>query len=179
MELNGGFKEATIVLLVRDDGNGNNEVLLAKKTRRIGVGKWNGAGGEIKPGETHRKAAVRELKEELGVIANPTHLRHAAVIDCHNTIDDGTVIICRVWVYLLHQWEGEPHETEDGGLIDPTWFPRNLLPPHSEMMPGDPYWLPIVLTGGKVYGIIPYGPDQKSLNDHVTLQPPPTYMYDQ
>jgi 8-oxo-dGTP diphosphatase len=176
MELNGSFKEATLVLLIRDDGNGNSEVLLAKKTRHIGVGKWNGPGGEIKPGESHQEGAARELKEELGVIANPVNLRHAAVIDFHNTMDDGTVVICRMWVYLLYQWEGEPHETEDGGLIDPTWFPRNQLPPPDTMMPGDPRWLPCVLVGGKIYGIIPYGPGQKFLNGPVVIRSIPPDM---
>jgi 8-oxo-dGTP diphosphatase len=169
------FEEATIVLLVRENG-GILEVLLAKKTRHVGVGKWNGAGGKIKPGETHREGAARETGEELGVIVNPANLRHVAVIDFHNTMSDGTIVICRVWVYLLYQWEGESHETEDGGLIDPTWFPRNHLPAPDTMMPGDPRWFPCVLAGGKIYCTIPYGPGQESLNGPVVIRSIPPDM---
>ncbi len=164
MEFKGNFGEATLVFLLRDE-----KVLFAKKTKKIGVGKWNGAGGGIKPGETHREGAVRELREELGVRAEPADLHHATVIDFENTLDDGSLFTCRVWVYLLYRWKGEPHETAKKELIEPTWYPKHHLPPARKMMVADSHWLPAVLDGRKIYGVIPYGPHQKFLNGEIKI----------
>lgn len=40
------------------------------KKRGFGVGKWNGSGGKIQPGETPEDTAVREVKEEIGIDRN-------------------------------------------------------------------------------------------------------------
>ena len=42
-------------------------VLLGRKKRGMGFGKWNGFGGKIEKGETMRQCAVRELRES-GVV---------------------------------------------------------------------------------------------------------------
>ena len=54
-------KVLTLVLLRED-----NRVLLGMKKRGFGVGKWNGFGGKLEPGETVLEAAAREVKEECG-----------------------------------------------------------------------------------------------------------------
>ena len=52
---------------------GERQLLLGRKKRGFGEGKWNGFGGKLEPGETVEEAAVRELQEESGVTA--TQLR--------------------------------------------------------------------------------------------------------
>ncbi|MDD5527384.1 MAG: NUDIX domain-containing protein [Patescibacteria group bacterium] len=47
--------------------NDNGEILLQKKSRGLGVGKWNGVGGKAEPGEDILAAAIREIREEAGV----------------------------------------------------------------------------------------------------------------
>ena len=45
-----------------------NQILLAMKKRGFGKGKWNGVGGKVQRGETTKEAAIRETKEEIGVV---------------------------------------------------------------------------------------------------------------
>ena len=39
--------------------DGQGRVLLGRKKRGMGLGKWNGFGGKIEAGETMRQCAVR------------------------------------------------------------------------------------------------------------------------
>jgi len=146
---------ATLCLLVKD-----NKVLLALKTQKIGKGCLNGYGGGIRKRERPRKAAVRELTEEAKVIADPEHIEKVAIIDFHNTKSDGSFFICRMHVYIVRQWWGEPEETKT--MIKPTWFDIDHLP-LEEMMPADRIWLQIVLKGKKIIATAKYGPFQKTL----------------
>ena len=65
-------KVLTLVLLRED-----NQVLLGMKKRGFGVGKWNGFGGKLEPGETVVEAAAREVKEECGFTVNTSDLGRA------------------------------------------------------------------------------------------------------
>ncbi|HPQ82811.1 MAG TPA: NUDIX domain-containing protein, partial [Candidatus Saccharimonas sp.] len=53
--------QTTLVFLQKD-----GQILLGKKQRGHGKGKWNGAGGKCKPHEWPEAAARREAREELG-----------------------------------------------------------------------------------------------------------------
>ena len=57
--------EVTIALLVR--GCPVSHVLLDWKKRSLGQAQYAGISGKIEPGESAREAAVRELREEIGV----------------------------------------------------------------------------------------------------------------
>ncbi len=46
-----------------------SQMLLGLKKRGFGKGLWNGFGGRIKKGEDIEVAALRELKEEVGIEA--------------------------------------------------------------------------------------------------------------
>jgi len=57
-------KVMTLVLVT----NGNySRILLGMKKRGLGIGKWNGFGGKLEPGESIEAAAAREL-HEVGVL---------------------------------------------------------------------------------------------------------------
>ena len=153
--------EATLVFLVREDA-----VLLPLKAQKIGAGCRNGYGGGIDAGETAEQCVLRELSEEAGVHGDASALAKRAVIDFHNTTTDGGAFTCRCHVYLLTAWEGEPVESAE--MLDPQWFTIAELP-LAELMPADPYWLPPVLAGERVYGEAWYGPKQKTLLRPVTI----------
>ena len=56
------MRPAPLCLLIRED-----EVLLAIKKRGFGVGRWNGMGGKLEPGEDLVQGVIREVGEEVGV----------------------------------------------------------------------------------------------------------------
>lgn len=150
---------ATLSFLVKE-----GSVLLGFKTSGIGRGFWNGYGGGIKKGETEIRAAVRELKEEVGITA--AHLAKVAIADFHNTKSDGKTFTCRVHIYLVKEWSGEPSQTKE--MLIPTWFNVDRLP---EMIPADKVWLPYILKGEKIMIEASLGPFQKTLLGEVIIKP--------
>ena len=137
------------------------KVILAKKQKHIGRDCWNGYGGGIEKGETPEEATVRELGEESGGIETTTrNLEKVAIVDFHNTKEDGEIFICQVHIYLVRVWYGSAKSTDE--MVDPTWFDINDLP-FSEMLPADREWLPIALSGKKITAEAWYGPHQKEL----------------
>lgn len=136
------------------------EVLLARKTRHIGKGRWNGYGGGLEPGENLLTCAVRETRQESGLEVSSTDLEKVAEVTFHNTKSDGRNFSCLVHVYIISRWRGEPRASEE--MMEPTWFPLANLPV-SQMMPADSIWLPLILAGKKIIGTAHYGPFQRSL----------------
>ena len=52
-------------LIASDDG----KVLAARRSSSMDLpGKWEFPGGKVEPGETPRKALIREIEEELGIL---------------------------------------------------------------------------------------------------------------
>lgn len=64
------MRDTSLVYPVGQDGR----ILLGRKKRGMGFGKWNGFGGKIEAGETMRECAARELFEESGLKARPEDL---------------------------------------------------------------------------------------------------------
>ena len=71
------------VLPVSPDG----EVLLLQDQDPTypGVLRWGTIGGALDPGETHEQAAVRELYEETGLVADPAALTPAVPSQHHGS----------------------------------------------------------------------------------------------
>ena len=113
------------------------------KKRGFGEGKWNGVGGKVNADETIELAALRELKEEIGVESKEEHLESMGILkfrsenskfnwDCH--------------VYFLKSWQGEPTESEE---MRPQWYSFDQIP-FGSMWVDDKYWLPLVIGGDKI-----------------------------
>ncbi len=64
-----------------------NSILLARKKRGFGEGKWNGAGGKVEFGETIEDAARRETNEEIGV--SPKNIERVATLYFYFTTSGG------------------------------------------------------------------------------------------
>lgn len=118
----------------------SDKILLGYKKRGFGKGKYNGFGGKPFPGETILDAAIREAKEESGLI----------VIDCKKVgiIDFGESYLLRMHLYVCTRWEGTPCETEE---MRPEWFGVNNIP-YDHMWKDDKYWMPLVLKGRQFTG---------------------------
>ena len=65
-------RAAVAVTMVEGDAPGDAAFLLTKRTPRLRShgGQWALPGGRVDPGETIRHTALRELHEELGVLAS-------------------------------------------------------------------------------------------------------------
>lgn len=132
-------RHLTLMILKRD-----GKILLGTKKRGFGMGKINGVGGKVEPGETIREAAIRETFEEVGIRVN----------DCR---DFGQVVFRELYfagkpetdvlhIFVSEDFSGEAVETDE---IAPAWYPIKDIP-YSKMWSDDEHWLPEVLRGNKV-----------------------------
>jgi 8-oxo-dGTP diphosphatase len=112
-------------------------VLLIRKLRGLGAGKINGPGGRIEPGESALEGAVREVREETGVVALEVSERGQLSFQ----FVDGYSI--HAVVFRAERHEGDPHATDEA---IPLWTPIDDLP-FSEMWADDRLWLPPCLRG--------------------------------
>ncbi len=67
----------------------DRQVLIAQRSKPPLAGIWSLPGGHIEPGETAREAAIRELAEETGVVADIKGI--ADVVDVIVRDDDGAL----------------------------------------------------------------------------------------
>ena len=132
-------RQLLTLLFIEKDG----QILLGMKKRGFGMGRWNGFGGKLLPGEKLEAAAIRETLEEAGV--KPLELEERGVLDFEFV---GDPIVLEVHVFKAASFEGEPHETEE---MVPKWFAFDEIP-YKNMWSDDPYWLPALLEGKRFKG---------------------------
>jgi len=53
----------------------NDRILLLNREYPSWMGAWNGVGGKLEAGETARLSALREIREETGIILEDVHFR--------------------------------------------------------------------------------------------------------
>lgn len=144
------MKQTTIVFCLK-----GNKVLLGMKKTSIGAGWWNGFGGKVQPPETFEAAAVRELKEESGLVTTEKDLVLVAKIKFF--FADTPKFDCPV--YITRNWTGEPVETNE---MRPQWFSIDNLP-FAEMWPADVRWIPGVLAGDTIEATVTFDAEGKKL----------------
>lgn len=150
------MRDTSLVYPVGQDGR----ILLGRKRRGMGFGKWNGFGGKIEAGETMRECAARELFEESGLKARPEDLIPVGDLYFHQPSDPE-------WshagiVYFVKVWEGTPAETEE---MQPKWFRPSEFP-YEDMWMADRVWLPMILKGERIRGTIYFDKDGETVYDY-------------
>lgn len=135
----------------------NDQVLLGMKKIGFGSGKWNGFGGKLEENESPKSAAVRELKEEAKLVADPNDLEQFALINFY--FDQELTFECHI--YITHKWQGEPVETQE---MKPEWFSISELP-FEKMWVADTKWLPLILKGEKIKAEVKFNNDGSKVED--------------
>jgi 8-oxo-dGTP pyrophosphatase MutT (NUDIX family) len=147
--------DVTLCLLVR--GDPPNEILMGLKKAGFGAGKYNGFGGKVEPGETIESAAIREVKEEVGLTVFEENLqpvgRLTFLFPANPALDRVT------HVFLVRAWEGRPVESAE---MRPVWFAVGDIP-FEQMWQGDVHWIPRVLAGERIQGCVTFGEDNESV----------------
>lgn len=132
----------------------DRKILLGKKKRGFGVGRWNGFGGHVEDAESIEEAAAREVLEEAGLKVKSLEKMGIIIFefqDGHQSFE--------VHIFRGKDFEGEITESEE---MKPEWFDVDNLP-LDNMWPADVYWLPIFLKGKKFEGEFIY--DHPSTSD--------------
>jgi len=140
------MKKGALVLCIK-----NEEVLLGHFKLGFNKGKYNGYGGKWENGETIEKTAIRELREESGIIAEEEDLEKHAI----NHFYFGNTHIMTGHIYILRSWRGEAIENEES---KPAWFPVTKLP-FDQMWAADREWLPRVLSGESFEATVQFNDD--------------------
>ena len=133
------MRDATLCFPVRAD-----QVLLGRKKRGFGAGRWNGFGGKVGPNESIEAATRRELEEECGLTAHA--LTRVARLEFY--FEERAEWDQVVHVYLTRSFSGQATESEE---MAPDWFTTGDLP-FDEMWEDDRHWLPLVLQGQRIEG---------------------------
>lgn len=121
------------------------QILLGKKKRGLGIGRYNGFGGKPIGRETPITTAIRETQEEVGL--TPHSLTHVANLRFRSRTY-APLKDLYVYVFTSLRFDGAPAETEE---MVPHWFSTPDIP-YDLMWPDDPHWLPQVLDGKFITG---------------------------
>ncbi len=114
----------------------DNRVLLACRPEgKAMAGLWEFPGGKIHAGESPEAAMIRELKEELGIDASESCL--APLAFASHDYDSFHLLMP---LFVLRQWQGEPHPHEGQKLA---WVRKDRLNAYP-MPPADLPLVPIL-----------------------------------
>jgi len=123
-----------------------DDVLLIYKKRGHGKGLFNGPGGKIEEGESPFHAAIRETKEEVGIVPNnPEMCGFIRFFDEKG--EDWDVYVFRSYSFK--------HTLKESDEAKPVWFNKDAIP-YSHMWEDDKYWLPFVIKGDYFYAEIKF-----------------------
>ncbi|MBN2509378.1 MAG: NUDIX domain-containing protein [Spirochaetales bacterium] len=138
--------ETAVLCFIEHEG----KVLLIHKKTGLGAGKINAPGGRIEAGETPYEAAVRETREETGLVPSGLEER----VRLYFQFKDGYSL--KGHVFYATGWSGELTETEEA---DPFWCSVSDIP-YERMWADDILWLPGMLEGRNMQGRFIFDGDQ-------------------
>ena len=147
----------TLLLIIKDD-----MIMLAKKKKGFGEGKYNGVGGKLEEGESVEEALIRETKEEINI--TPLDYEKVGVVSFDEDYK-GKRSRLEFHLYTCSKWEGDLKETEE---MEPHWFNIKEIP-YDEMFPDDKYWLPYLLEGHKFNAYFNFDDDWNIIDKQIDI----------
>lgn len=153
----GGIPRVCVCYLVRRRPDGRDEVLLGRKKKGLGLGKYVAPGGKVEAGESIRDAMVREVLEEVGLVVAPDDLSPRGVLTY--LFPHRPAWSQQSSVFVARAWSGRESESDE---LAPEWFALDDLPLDS-MWDDAKHWLPAALAGNSVSATYSFGPDNSSV----------------
>ena len=145
----------TLCCVFRSGERGQRQVLLGRKKRGFGSGMVMGLGGKAGQGESDAACAVREAGEEAGIAVELGGVTERAELSF--VFPSRPELDAVVTVFFGERWSGERRESEE---MVPEWFDVASLP-LEQMWDDEAYWLPRVMAGETLAGVITYDDDCK------------------
>ncbi|NEA35118.1 NUDIX domain-containing protein [Streptomyces sp. SID13031] len=106
---------------------GDQVLMLLRANTGYMDGFWALPAGHVEHGESVLAAAIREVREEVGVEIDPADL--VALTAMHRTGGNGLAIDERVdFFFTTTRWTGEPRLMEPGKAAGLDWFSLDELP---------------------------------------------------
>ena len=133
-----------------------------KKQNDMHAGKWNGLGGKLEPGETPEECAIREIREESGLIVRNPLLKGFLTFPMFDGKDDWYA-----FVFLVNEFEGELIDSQEGLL---RWIPDGELL-DLNLWAGDLIFIPWLQRPGFFSGQFVYQ-DGDLVDHHVIFHDP-------
>lgn len=144
---------ATLGYVLSADGK---RVLLIHRNARPGdlhLGKYNGLGGKLEPGEDIAQCMMREIREEAGLEVTTMTLR--GTVSWPGFGKEG-----EDWfgfIYMISGWTGTPIEANAEGTLE--WVPlEKLVACELPLWDGDKQFMPLVFDDNPnvFHGVMPY-----------------------
>lgn len=136
----------------------DTHILLGRKKRGFGEGKWNGLGGKVEKGESIETAIRREVMEEGGISVPLIEKMGLIYFEFL-----GNPEIMEVHIFRAREFEGNLSESDE---MEPKWFAFDEIP-FDYMWHDDKYWVPLLLKGVKFKGKFNFDADQNLLGGGV------------
>lgn len=126
-----GMKLATLCY-VRKDGK-TLMVHRNKKANDMHLGKWNGLGGKLEPGEGPEECCIRELYEETGLRVSNPHFKGMITFPGFANEEDWYTFL-----FVIENFSGELIDSPEGEL---KWIDDERLP-DLNLWEGDHVFIP-------------------------------------
>jgi 8-oxo-dGTP diphosphatase len=149
--------DVAVTYILRDN-LGVAEVLLGEKLRGLGAGNIVGPGGKVEEGETPEEAAIREVREEVGLVIESHALSPLARI--RYPFLNRENLSQRSFVFSTQDFSGEIRES---GELVASWWPIHQIP-YERMWPDAKLWLPRALLGRFIEATVVIGENNEVLS---------------
>lgn len=113
-------------VIVHDEPGGRVLLLQRGERAKFAPGLWDLPTGKSDPGEPVTVTAVRELREETGLVVSPDDLRLAHLVHGAWGVEspNGFVTV----VFATSTWSGTPENREPAKHSAVTWTPTTAIP---------------------------------------------------
>jgi 8-oxo-dGTP pyrophosphatase MutT (NUDIX family) len=139
-----GSMTLLVAAVIVHDQDNNRVVLLQRgPNAKFAQGLWDLPTGKNDPGEPITETAVRELREETGLVVNPRSLRLAHVIHGAWGVESPNGFL--TVVFATDEWTGELTNPEPDKHAQVRWVDTNAIP--QEFVPSTANALAHYLSG--------------------------------